>query len=42
LRASVGFPSWEDNPAVYRIHCPDKQGTVWELQRIETAEEKSP
>jgi uncharacterized repeat protein (TIGR04076 family) len=36
LRVSIGFPSWEDNPAVYRIHCPDKKGTVWELKRIET------
>ena len=32
-RVSVGFPSWEDDPAVYRIHCPDKKGTVWELKR---------
>ncbi len=33
-RASVGFPSWEpDDPRVYRIHCPAKKGTVWELRR---------
>lgn len=25
-RVSIGFPSWEDDPAVYRIHCPDKMG----------------
>lgn len=35
-RVSTGFPSWEDDPAVYRIHCPDKKGTVWELKRTET------
>ena len=33
-RVSIGFPSWEDDPAVYRIHCPDKKGTVWELVRV--------
>jgi uncharacterized repeat protein (TIGR04076 family) len=33
-RASLGFPSWEpDNPRVYRIHCPAKKGTVWEVER---------
>ena len=35
-RVAVGFPSWENDPAVYRIHCPDKKGTVWELKRAET------
>ena len=35
-RVSTGFPSWEDDPSVYRIHCPDKKGTVWELKRLET------
>ena len=39
LRVSIGFPSWEDDPAVYRIHCPDKQGTVWELTRSATSED---
>ncbi len=33
FRASVGFPPWEDDPSVYRIHCPDKKGTVWEVKR---------
>ena len=33
FRASVGFPSWEDDPGVYKIHCPDKKGTVWEIRR---------
>jgi hypothetical protein len=33
-RASVGFPSWEpDDRGVYRIHCPAKVGTIWELRR---------
>jgi uncharacterized repeat protein (TIGR04076 family) len=35
-RASLGFPSWEpDNPNVFRIHCPAKKGTVWEVERCE-------
>lgn len=33
-RAALGFPSWEsDDRAVFRIHCPAKKGTVWELRR---------
>jgi len=32
-RSSIGFPSWEDDPALYIIHCPDKKGTVWEMRR---------
>ena len=39
LRASIGFPSWEDDPSVYRRHCPDKKGTVWELERTVTSAE---
>jgi uncharacterized repeat protein (TIGR04076 family) len=39
LRASLGFPSWDENPQRYQIHCPDKNGTVWTLQR---ATEKRP
>ena len=35
FRASVGFPSWEeDDPSVYRVRCPDKNGTVWEVRRV--------
>ena len=35
-RAALGFPSWEpDDPSVFRIHCPAKKGTVWELRRVE-------
>lgn len=33
-RAALGFPSWEaDNRDIYRIHCPSKKGTVWELSK---------
>lgn len=35
-RAALGFPSWNgDDPNVYRIHCPDHTGTIWELRREE-------
>ena len=35
-RVTLGFPSWEsDNRKVYRIHCPSKKGTVWEMKRSE-------
>lgn len=35
-RVVTGFPSWEaDDPSVYRIHCPSKAGTVWEMRRVE-------
>lgn len=37
-RASVGFPSWEDDRSVFRIHCPDKKGTVWEVRRAVVGE----
>jgi len=34
-RAALGFPSWEsDDRSVFRIHCPSKKGTVWELTRL--------
>ncbi|MDP4146893.1 MAG: hypothetical protein Q8936_20875 [Bacillota bacterium] len=34
-RVALGFPSWEeDNCKVYRIHCPDKKGTVWEIRKL--------
>lgn len=33
-RAALGFPSWEpDDHTVFRIHCPSKKGTVWELRK---------
>ena len=33
-RASLGFPSWEKDRRSYRIHCPDKKGTIWEVERV--------
>ena len=34
-RAALDFPSWEsDDRKVYRIHCPSKKGTVWEMRRV--------
>jgi len=33
-RVALGFPSWEaDNRRVFRVHCPSKKGTVWELRK---------
>ena len=33
-RVALGFPSWEDDDRrVFRIHCPSKTGTVWEMTR---------
>jgi uncharacterized repeat protein (TIGR04076 family) len=35
-RTALGFPSWEaDDRNVYRIHCPSKKGTVWEMRKCE-------
>ncbi len=35
-RAALGFPSWnEGDRDTYKIHCPDRTGTVWELKRVE-------
>ena len=34
-RISLDFPSWEsDNSKIYRIHCPSKNGTVWEMKKV--------
>jgi uncharacterized repeat protein (TIGR04076 family) len=34
-RVALGFPSWnEENRRVYRIHCPDATGTIWEMRSI--------
>ena len=34
-RAIMGFPSWnEKDRSVYRIHCPDATGTIWEMRRV--------
>ena len=35
-RVVLGFPSWEsDDRSVFRIHCPSKKGTVWEMRKVE-------
>lgn len=34
-RVAMGFPSWEaGEPEVYRLHCPSRTGTVWELRKV--------
>ncbi len=34
-RVTLGFPSWnEESREVYRIHCPDSTGTIWEMRRV--------
>jgi uncharacterized repeat protein (TIGR04076 family) len=34
-RVALGFPSWEaDDRTVYRIHCPAKKGTVWQIRKV--------
>jgi uncharacterized repeat protein (TIGR04076 family) len=34
-RVAQGFPSWEkDDGQVYRIHCPSKLGSVWEMKKV--------
>ena len=34
-RVALGFASWEtDDPKVYLIHCPAKNGTVWEMLKV--------
>jgi uncharacterized repeat protein (TIGR04076 family) len=34
-RVALNFPSWEaDDSTVHRIHCPSKNGSVWELRKI--------
>ena len=33
--SAPGVPSWEkDDPNTYRIHCPSKKGTIWEIRRV--------
>ncbi len=35
-RAVLGFPSWNsENYKVFKIHCPDVKGTVWEMHKID-------
>jgi uncharacterized repeat protein (TIGR04076 family) len=33
-RVELGFPSWNSkNRGVFKIHCPDSPGTVWEMRK---------
>ncbi|OGO24475.1 MAG: hypothetical protein A2144_01800 [Chloroflexi bacterium RBG_16_50_9] len=34
-RVALGYPSWNaEDRGVYRIHCPDSTGTVWEMRKL--------
>lgn len=34
-RISLGFPSWNtQDPSIFRLHCPDPKGTVWEARCV--------
>jgi uncharacterized repeat protein (TIGR04076 family) len=36
-RVVLGFPSWNDRDrTVYRIHCPDHTGTIWEMRKVKS------
>jgi uncharacterized repeat protein (TIGR04076 family) len=38
-RVQLGFPSWEkNNDHIYKIHCPSKNGTVWEMKKAKKIE----
>ncbi len=38
-RVALGFPSWNGaNRKIYKIHCPDPKGTVWEMRKIQGSE----
>jgi uncharacterized repeat protein (TIGR04076 family) len=42
-RLSLGFPSWNgEDRSVYRLHCPDPKGTVWELRAAPRINEAAP
>jgi len=35
-RAAFGFPSWNsEERKVFKLHCPDPKGTVWEMRKID-------
>ncbi len=37
-RVCLGFPSWNSaDRNVFKIHCPDPKGTVWEMSAVERA-----
>lgn len=34
-RVALGFPSWNgENRKIFKVHCPDPKGTVWEIKKI--------
>ncbi len=34
-RVTFGFPSWNgEDRRVFKLHCPDPKGTVWEMKKI--------
>ncbi len=38
-RVALVFPSSEeDDESVYRLHCPSKNGTVWEMSKADAGE----
>jgi hypothetical protein len=35
-RVALGVPSWnKGDREVYKVHCPDSTGTVWEMKRVD-------
>jgi uncharacterized repeat protein (TIGR04076 family) len=35
-RVALGFPSWNTaDRKIFKIHCPDPKGTVWEMKKID-------
>lgn len=39
-RVTFGFPSWNaEDRHVYKIHCPDHPGTVWEMRKAPESSE---
>lgn len=35
-RVTLGFPSWNnDNRKIFKLHCPDPKGTVWEMRKVD-------
>ena len=35
-RVALGFPSWNsENRKIFKLHCPDPKGSVWEMKKIE-------
>jgi uncharacterized repeat protein (TIGR04076 family) len=34
-RVAFGSPSWNsENRTLFKVHCPDPKGTVWEMKKI--------